>query len=73
LNKHAPDKQRSTILSVASFFKVLPYVALAPLIGWLNANGRLDIFLIGWSVLMVVAWGYYFARKRQDNVIKTEF
>jgi predicted MFS family arabinose efflux permease len=69
LNKHAPNNQRATILSVASFLKVLPYVILAPLIGLLNMQGKLHWFLIGWTALIMMAWAYYIVSKRRDEVI----
>ena len=53
LHSHAPERQRATILSVASFLKALPYVALAPIIGTLNTNGKLHYFLIVWPLLIV--------------------
>ncbi|MCL2451972.1 MFS transporter [Candidatus Saccharibacteria bacterium] len=71
-NRHAPNEQRATVISTASFLRTLPYVALAPVVGWLNMVGRLDVFLIIWSVLIAVAWAYYFAAKKRDNVIKVD-
>jgi len=65
LNNAAHDEQRATVLSVASFFKVLPYVALAPLIGALNTHGKLDYFLIIWPVLIAVALLFYLSRQRK--------
>lgn len=64
LNSHAHEAQRATVLSVASFFKSMPYLILAPLLGYLNLNGRLEIFLAGWSVLIVVAVLLYLRAKR---------
>jgi MFS family permease len=72
-NKHAKPEQRSTILSMASFLKVLPYVALAPIIGFLNDQNSLEIFLIAWAVLVAVAWIYYIATKKKDDLIKLDF
>lgn len=73
LNKHAPDSHRATVISVASFIKTAPYVLLAPLIGWLNVHNKLPWFLIGWSLLIVVAWAYYFISKKHDDIIKPSF
>ena len=70
LNNHAPEKQRATVLSVASFIKALPYVALAPLIGYLNVHGQLHYFLIGWGVLVCAAVLLYLAIMKRDAVIK---
>lgn len=53
LNKHAPDRERATILSVGSFLKSIPYVLLAPLIGYLNNGWDLEYFLIFWSVIIM--------------------
>lgn len=72
INYHAPERQRATILSVASFLKALPYVILAPTIGYLNTQGKLSYFLIGWSCLIVVAVLYYLAKKRTDDKIKLD-
>lgn len=69
LNTHAPETQRATVLSVASFFKTLPYIALAPIIGYLNTNGKLGYFLIGWSVLIVLTVILYFFAKGKDTKI----
>ncbi|MDR0957492.1 MAG: hypothetical protein LBM09_02880 [Candidatus Nomurabacteria bacterium] len=41
VNREATEKNRSTVLSVASFLKVLPYVAIAPIIGALNTSDNL--------------------------------
>lgn len=69
INYHAPEKQRATVLSVASFLKSLPYVVLAPIIGYLNNEGKLEYFLASWSVLMLVAVLVYLIKKRQDTKI----
>lgn len=70
LNYHAPEKQRATILSVASFFKTLPYVILAPIIGYLNGLGKLNYFLISWSALILVSLTMYLLVKRRDVTIE---
>ncbi len=72
INYHAPERQRATILSVASFLRALPYVILAPIIGYLNTQGKLSYFLIGWSCLIVAAVLYYLAKKRTDDKIKLD-
>jgi MFS family permease len=70
LNKHAPEKQRATVLSVASFLKTLPYVILAPIIGWLNTHGKLNYFLLIWAIFVCAAVALYvFARKRDEQVV----
>ena len=69
LNNHAPDEQRATVLSVASFLKSLPYIFLAPLIGYLNTNGTLEYFLITWAILIFVAVFFYVSAKRGDTHI----
>lgn len=53
VNYRVAESQRSTALSVASTLRSLPYVALAPLIGYLNGNDQLQYFLIGWTVLLL--------------------
>ncbi|MEK7471635.1 MAG: hypothetical protein AAB624_00095, partial [Patescibacteria group bacterium] len=70
INYHALENQRATILSVASFIKTLPYVALAPIIGYLNTTGKLNYFLLGWAGLIFIAILIYLSKKRQDNEIK---
>jgi len=66
LNNRAPEEERATVLSVASFLRTLPYVALAPLIGYLNTQGKLEYFLITWPVLIVAAVLTYFVLKPRD-------
>jgi predicted MFS family arabinose efflux permease len=73
INRHALHDQRATAISVASFLRTLPYVALAPLIGLLNTQGNLGIFLGVWTVLIILAWLIYFVHKRRDTIIKTDF
>lgn len=70
LNNHAPEEQRATVLSVASFLRTLPYVLLAPIIGSLNTAGHLEYFLIAWAVLIVIAIFIYLSLKRRDTQIK---
>ena len=59
INRRASSQYRATVLSVASFLKAVPYVLLAPMIGFLNDGGNLQLFLIGWSVLILVALVLY--------------
>lgn len=66
LNNHAPEKQRATVLSVASFLKALPYVVLAPIIGYLSTNGKIEYFLVAWAVFIVIAVVLYLAARRSD-------
>ena len=72
LNNHAPEKHRATVLSVASFLRMLPYVCLAPIIGLLNTNDQLQYFLIGWALLICGATALYVLTKRGDTRIKVE-
>lgn len=72
LNYHAPEDQRATVLSVASFLKSLPYVLLAPIIGYLNTNGKLNYFLVGWPCLIFIAIFVYLLRKQADDKIKID-
>lgn len=72
LNKHAPEQQRATVLSVGAFLKTLPYVVLAPIIGSLNTNGNLEYFLIAWAALIIGAVIIYLALKKRDDEIKLE-
>jgi MFS family permease len=70
INYHASENQRATILSVASFFRTLPYVVLAPIIGYLSKNGKLNYFLLVWPCLIFIAIFIYIANKRTDDRIK---
>jgi MFS family permease len=69
LNKHAPERQRATVLSVASFIRMLPYVCLAPLIGYLSTHKQLDYFLIGWALCIILALFFYIRLKKHDTKI----
>lgn len=70
LNNHAVDNQRATVLSVASFLRTLPYVILAPLIGYLNTKGDLEYFLIIWPILIVAAVMVYLILKKRDGSVQ---
>jgi membrane protein DedA with SNARE-associated domain len=72
INYHTTDKQRATVLSVASFLRTLPYVILAPTIGYLNTIGKLNYFLIGWAVVIIISVFIYLSKKRTDDKIKLE-
>jgi predicted MFS family arabinose efflux permease len=69
INYHAPEKHRATVLSVASFLRTLPYVVLAPIIGYLSTNGQLNYFLVVWPLLIFVAIFVYLSKKRTDTKI----
>lgn len=71
LNRHAPENQRATVLSVASFLKTLPYVGLGPLIGALNTHGHLRYFLVIWACIVAATAALYLATKKQDVLIAT--
>jgi MFS family permease len=63
LNNRLVSDQRATALSVASFFRTLPYLALAPIIGYLNSQDNLSYFLIIWAVLIVVTLTLFISRQ----------
>lgn len=69
LNYRTDESQRATVLSVSSFLRTLPYVLLAPIIGNLNSNNKLEYFLIIWSILMIIALWAYLSKKKQDAKI----
>ncbi|WKZ30636.1 MAG: MFS transporter [Candidatus Dojkabacteria bacterium] len=69
LNNRAPEDQRATVLSVASFLKNLPYVLLAPIIGYLNTNGQLEYFLLAWATFIVGSVVLYLFTKKKDSHI----
>ncbi len=66
LNNHTEDQQRATVLSVASFLRTLPYVILAPVIGYLSTQGSLNYFLVVWAVIICSAVIFYLALKKKD-------
>lgn len=72
LNKHAPERYRATVLSVGSFLRMLPYVLLAPIIGYLNTNGQLQYFLLAWALLICGAALLYILPKRRDSKVSIE-
>lgn len=72
LHTHAPERHRATVLSVASFLRMLPYVLLAPLIGMLNTDGHLHYFLITWALLICGAIAVYLGSRRHDTTIKVD-
>lgn len=69
INYHSSEKYRATVLSAASFLKALPYVLLAPIIGFLNDSGSLSYFLVTWSILILGALILYLSRKKKDDKI----
>lgn len=69
LNNRAPEQQRATVLSVASFLRALPYVALAPIIGYLSTNDKLEYFLIGWTALITTTIIVYLSAKKRDTYV----
>lgn len=69
LNNRTDGKQRATALSVASFLRTLPYVALAPIVGYLNTRNKLEYFLIAWSILIFLAILMYVWLKKKDSLI----
>lgn len=70
LNTRAPEQKRATILSVASFLKTLPYVVLAPIIGYLNTHDALEYFLVIWALLILTVLAIYIHFKQQDSYIR---
>ncbi len=66
LNYRTSENNRATVLSVSSFLRTLPYVLLAPIIGSLNAMGKLEYFLVGWAIMIVVAVSVYLLHKKKD-------
>ena len=64
INNQASDEHRATVLSMASFLKAIPYVALAPIIGYLNTTESLEVFLVVWAVLICGALTFYLKNKK---------
>lgn len=69
LNHRASNERRATILSVGSFLRTLPYVVLAPVIGYLNTYDQLEYFLIFWAVMIIGALLLYLTLKRRDTYV----
>ncbi|HIA91929.1 TPA: MFS transporter [Candidatus Saccharibacteria bacterium] len=69
LNHRASDDRRATVLSVASFLKSLPYVLLAPIIGYLSSNDKIEYFFIAWAGIIFFAVLLYISQKKQDTHI----
>lgn len=67
LNYHAPEAQRATVLSVASFLRTLPYVFLAPVIGYINGVGKIEYFLVCWSIVIAIVLIFYLLKKTKTN------
>lgn len=66
INYRTDEIQRATVLSVASFLRALPYVALAPIIGCLNTQNMLEYFLVVWAILIIFAVVIYLVFKNKD-------
>ena len=74
INYRIDENNRATVLSVASFLRTLPYVALAPIIGSLNSENKLEYFLYTWSAFIAIATLAYLFLKKKDfkiNLTKT--
>lgn len=71
LNYRTDENQRATVLSVSAFLRTLPYIALAPIIGVLNSQNKLEYFLIFWTVLIAISLTIYLSLKKKD--IKISF
>jgi len=66
VNYSTNENQRATVLSVASFLRTIPYVALAPIIGYLNTKNKLEYFLVVWSIFIAIAVVFYLTLKKKD-------
>ena len=69
VNYHTNADERATVLSVASFLRTLPYVVLAPIIGYLNTQNKLEYFLVIWALLIGMAIILYLSLKKKDAQI----
>jgi MFS family permease len=70
LNNHAPEHQRATILSVASFLRMLPYVLLAPFIGYANTIHHIEYFLLPWAAIIMISLVWYLSMKKNDEYVR---
>ena len=69
LNYRTSEDNRATVLSVSSFLRTLPYVALAPIIGSLNTQGKLESFFVVWTILIGISVVIYLSLKKKDTKI----
>lgn len=69
LNYRTEEKNRATVLSVSSFLRTMPYVALAPIIGFLNTQNTLEYFLITWTIFIGLSVIFYLSLKKRDAQI----
>lgn len=69
INNQTEENQRATVLSIASFLQSLPYVILAPIIGYLNDNGKLEYFLITWASLIILSVFIYLKFRKNDSKV----
>lgn len=70
LNKHTSDSHRATVLSTASFLKSIPYVLLAPVIGYLNTQNSLESFFVIWAALIIASVAIYLRLRKRDFKIE---
>jgi MFS family permease len=70
LNYHVSEDRRATVLSVATFLKTLPYVALAPTIGYLSTQQKLEYFLVPWAILILISVMYYLSSHQKDESVE---
>lgn len=69
INYRTTEDKRATVLSVSSFLRTLPYVVLAPIIGYLNTHDSLEHFLFVWALLIGVAVIFYLSLRKRDAQI----
>lgn len=69
INNRTEENQRATVLSVASFMRMLPYVLLAPIIGYLSTNNHLEYFFIVWALFIFAALSIYLLNKKGDSKV----
>ncbi len=69
VNYRTGEDRRATVLSVASFLRTIPYVVLAPIIGYLNTQNKLEYFLVIWSIFIAIAVVVYLSLKKKDDKI----
>jgi len=69
INNRVEEDQRATVLSVASFIKSFPYIIMAPIIGYLNTNNKLEYFLVVWSIFICISVSIYLKSKKKDSLV----
>lgn len=70
VNNSVGNDERATALSVASFLKNLPYIFLAPIIGYANTHNTLEYFLVSWGLVICLSTTAYLLLKKKHVSVR---